>query len=94
MSLTLPLPLLSTPVPLAAAWLGSMYSSLPSVAYPKDPVKESAGYVLLGGKVTQEVLDGLRLWVSGRNLLDEDYESEVGFPGVGRSFSFGASATF
>ena len=83
-----------TRVDLDAAWLGSMYSSLPSVAYPKDPVKESAGYVLLGGKVTREVLDGLRLWVSGRNLLDEDYESEVGFPGVGRSFSFGASATF
>ena len=83
-----------TRLDLDAAWLGSMYSSLPSVAYPKDPVKESAGYVLLGGKVTQEVLDGLRLWVSGRNLLDEDYESEVGFPGVGRSFSFGASATF
>lgn len=83
-----------TRVDLDAAWLGSMYSSLPSVAYPKDPVKESAGYVLLGGKVTQEVLEGLRLWVSGRNLLDEDYESEVGFPGVGRSVSFGASATF
>ncbi len=83
-----------TRVDLDATWLGSMYSSLPSVAYPTDPVKESDGYVLLGGKVTQEVLDGLRVWVSGRNLLDEDYESEVGFPGVGRSFSFGASATF
>ncbi len=83
-----------TRVDLDVAWLGSMYSSLPSVAYPKDPVKERDGYVLLGGKVTQEVLAGLRLWVAGRNLLDEDYESEVGFPGVGRSFSFGASATF
>ncbi len=83
-----------TRVDLDVAWLGSMYSSLPSVAYPEDPVKENDGYVLLGGKVTQEVLDGLRLWIWGRNLLDEDYESEVGFPGIGRSFSFGASTTF
>jgi outer membrane receptor protein involved in Fe transport len=44
--------------------------------------------------VTQEIVKGVRLYVSGRNLLDEDYESEAGFPGAGRTFSFGASATF
>lgn len=79
---------------LDAIWLGSMYSALPSVAFPTDPVKEVGGYFLLGAKVTQEVVKGVRLYVSGRNLLDEDYESEAGFPGAGRTFSFGASATF
>ena len=79
---------------LDAIWLGSMYSSLPTVSYPTDPVKEVDGYFLLGAKVTQEVVKGVRLYVSGRNLLDEDYESEAGFPGAGRTFSFGASATF
>ncbi len=79
---------------LDAIWLGSMYSALPSVAFPNDPVKEVDGYFLLGAKVTQEIVKGVRLYVSGRNLLDEDYESEAGFPGAGRTFSFGASATF
>ncbi len=79
---------------LDALWLGKTYSSLPSVAYPTDPVKEVDGDVLFGAKVTQEVAKGIRVWVSGRNLLDEDTESEAGFPGLGRTFSFGASATF
>ncbi len=79
---------------LDALWVGSMYSSLPSPAYPKDPVKVADGYLLLGAKVTQEVAKGLRLHVSARNLLDADYEGEVGFPGPGRTLSVGAAATF
>ncbi len=75
-------------------WVGRTYSSLPSVAYPTDPVKEVDGHVLVGAKVTQEVAKGMRVWVSVRNLLDADFESEAGFPGVGRSVTFGASATF
>lgn len=91
-SYTVPGP--KTLLDLDAVWVGSMYSSLPTVTYPTDPVKEVDGYFLLGAKVTQEIVKGVRLHVSGRNLLDEDYESEAGFPGVGRTFSFGASATF
>lgn len=91
-SYTVPGP--KTLLDLDAVWVGSMYSSLPTVTYPADPVKEVDGYFLLGAKVTQEIVKGVRLYVSGRNLLDEDYESEAGFPGVGRTFSFGASATF
>jgi outer membrane cobalamin receptor len=91
-SFTVPGP--GTLLDLDAVYVGSMYSSLPSAAYPKDPVKEVDGYFLLGAKVTQEVVKGIRVWVAGRNLLDEDYESEAAFPGQGRTFAFGASATF
>jgi outer membrane receptor protein involved in Fe transport len=91
-SYTVPGP--KTLLDLDAVWLGSMYSSLPSPAYPTDPVKKADGYVLFGAKVTQEVLRGVRFYVSGRNLFDADYESEAGFPGVGRTFAFGASTTF
>ena len=79
---------------LDAVYVGSMYSSLPSPVYPKDPVKEVDGYFLLGAKVTQEVVKGIRVHVAVRNLLDEDYESEAGFPGAGRTFAFGAAASF
>ena len=40
------------------------------------------------------VMQKLELWGAVRNLLDEDYESEAGFPGQGRTFAFGAAATF
>ena len=91
-SYTLPGP--RTLLDLDAVWIGSMYSSLPSPAYPTDPVKEVDGSFLLGAKVTQEVVEGFRLHVAVRNLLDADYESEAGFPGQGRTFAFGASTTF
>ena len=83
-----------TVLDLDALYLGSMYSSLPSPPYPKDPVKEVDGYFLLGARVTQEVVKGIRLHVAVRNLLDADYESEAGFPGQGRTFAVGAAATF
>jgi outer membrane cobalamin receptor len=79
---------------LDAVYVGSMYTSLPSPIYPNDPVKEIDGYFLLGAKVTQEVLKGVRLHVAVRNLLDADFESEAGYPGQGRTFAFGASVTF
>ncbi len=71
-----------------------MYTSLPSPIYPNDPVKEIGGYFLLGAKVTQEVVKGVKLHVAVRNFLDADYESESGFPGQGRTFAVGAAATF
>jgi outer membrane receptor protein involved in Fe transport len=79
---------------LDAVYVGSMYTSLPSPIYPNDPVKEIDGYVLLGAKVTQEVVKRIRLHVAVRNLLDADFESEAGFPGQGRTFAVGAAATF
>lgn len=91
-SYTVPGP--KTLLDLDAVYVGSMYSSLPSPAYPNDPVKESDGYFLVGAKVTQEILKGVRLHVAVRNLFDTDFESEPGFPGQGRTFAFGAAATF
>jgi iron complex outermembrane receptor protein len=79
---------------LDAVYVGSMYTSLPSPIYPNDPVKEIDGYFLLGAKVTQEVMKGVRVHVAVRNLLDADFESEAGYPGQGRTFAFGASVTF
>ncbi|MBK8597038.1 MAG: TonB-dependent receptor [Holophagales bacterium] len=83
-----------TVLDLDAVYVGSMYSSLPSPIYPTDPVKEVGGYTLLGAKVTQEVVKGVKLHVAVRNFLDADYESESGFPGQGRTFAVGASASF
>ena len=75
-------------------YVGSMYSSLPSPAYPTDPVKKVNDFVLFGAKVTQEVVKGVRAHVSVRNLFDTDDESEAGSPGSGRTFAVGAAATF
>ncbi len=91
-SYTVPGP--KTLLDLDAVYVGSMYTSLPSPIYPNDPVKEIDGYFLVGAKVTQEILKGVRLHVAVRNLLDADYESEAGYPGQGRTFAFGAATTF
>lgn len=83
-----------TVLDLDGTWVGPMYSSLPSPAYPTDPVKRAEGYFLVGAKVTQEVVKDIRLYVSVRNLFDANYQSEAGFPGLGQTFAFGATATF
>ncbi|MBI5443690.1 MAG: TonB-dependent receptor [Deltaproteobacteria bacterium] len=83
-----------TVLDLDTVYVGSMYTGLPSPAYPNDPVKKVDGHFLVGAKVTQEVVKGVKLHVAVRNLLDADFESETGYPGQGRTYAVGASATF
>jgi hypothetical protein len=44
--------------------------------------------------MTQEVAEDIRLHVSVRKLFDANDQSEAGFPGLGRTFALGATATF
>jgi iron complex outermembrane receptor protein len=88
------LPWLAARLDLDGTYMGDVFSSLPSPLYPDDPVQQVDGVFLLSARFGCDVLPWLELWGAGRNLLDEDYESEFAYPGPGRELSVGLTARF
>ncbi|MGV8038582.1 MAG: TonB-dependent receptor plug domain-containing protein [Thermoanaerobaculaceae bacterium] len=86
------LPAIAARVDLDAVYLSEVFTSLPSPKYPTDPTKKVGSYVLTNARVGVDVLSGLELWAAVRNVFDEDYAPEYGFPGPRRSASIGLSA--
>jgi iron complex outermembrane receptor protein len=79
---------------LDATYMDEVFTSLPSPLYPDDPVQQVDAVLLLSARLGVDLLPWLELWGAGRNLLDEDYESEYAYPGPGRDLSAGLTARF
>lgn len=88
------LPWLPASFALDGTYMGDVVTSLPSPLYPDNPVQRVDAVFLLSARFGCDVLPWLELWGAGRNLLDEDYESEYAYPGPGRELSVGLTATF
>lgn len=88
------LPWLGARLDLDGTYMGDVFSSLPSPLYPDDPVQQVDAVLLVSARFGCNVLPWLELWGAGRNLLDEDYESEFAYPGPGRELSVGLTARF
>lgn len=83
------LPVIAAKIDLDGIYVDDVYTSLPSPKYPNDPTTKADSYFLTNARVGVDLLSNLELWSAVRNILDEDYAPEFGFPGPGRSFSVG-----
>ena len=88
------LPWLPARFDLDGTYMDVVFSSLPARLDPDEPVQRVDAGVLLSARFGCDVLPWLELWGAGRNLLDEDYESEYAYPGPGRELSVGLTARF
>ncbi|MCH7760816.1 TonB-dependent receptor, partial [candidate division TA06 bacterium] len=73
------------------------YSNYPEI---QTVTKELSRVFLLGSRVSQEVIEGLEVFIHGENLLDREYSEQFGFtihdrdfPRPGRTFTFGLKAS-
>ncbi len=87
-------PKVSTKLDLICLYVGEQYSQLPTPSDPGADVLETDGYFLANFKVTQPIWDHFEVFGYVSNILDRDFETEVGFPGQGRAFWAGLSAKF
>ncbi|TBV09670.1 TonB-dependent receptor plug domain-containing protein [Stutzerimonas kirkiae] len=77
-----------------AIWqAGERLRLLPSLEYAADRWSSFEGgyrrtgeYLLLGARLEYDITPDWQLALSGRNLLDKDYETSVGYPQEGRNF--------
>ena len=83
-----------TRLDLTALFMGEVYSPLPSIKYPTDPVRKTESYTVVDLRVSQDVGLGLDAYLFVQNLFDRDYEPEVGYPAPGRTAGIGVAARF
>ena len=82
-------PVTRTVVDASASYMASVYNNVTPGAEEKI-----GDYVLCDFKITQPFAKYYEIYAAAKNLLDENYESEYGYPAPGRSFWVGVSAKF
>jgi outer membrane cobalamin receptor len=75
-------------------YMGSSYYQVPSLEDPDIPTIKQDSYTLFQAKITQPFLDICEVYVSASNLFDNDYQSEYGFPGPGRTVWLGFKVSY
>ncbi|WP_041273102.1 TonB-dependent receptor plug domain-containing protein [Desulforapulum autotrophicum] len=87
----LTIPKVLVKVDLQGIYVDTMYEDLPTPLDPTNETTRSDDYFILNTRISKKFRDRMSVYVSLNNLLDEDYEQEIGFPGEGRNFRVGFS---
>ena len=85
------IPKLETKLNLTVMYMGESYSEVPTPEYPDDDAIENDNYTILNAKITQPIKDRFEAYLSVKNLFDEDYEPNTGYPSQGRQMWLGVS---
>lgn len=88
------IPVIETNIQLTALFMGEMYDQLPTPTYPDDPEIKNSGYFLLNARISKKFCENFEAYVAANNLFDNDYETEVEYPGPGFNFWAGITASY
>ncbi len=70
--------------------INELYTQLPA----QDTPAVTESYSLLNARITAQVLDFMNIFVAGKNLLDQKYEINYGYPMPGITFFGGVNVSF
>ncbi len=87
-------PQIRTRIDLNGLLLGETYGQVPTPSNPTLQATKTAEYFVMNTRVSQKFLKNYEVYVALNNILDRNYESEVGFPGRGRTVFGGLTARF
>ncbi|MFH1059162.1 MAG: TonB-dependent receptor [Pseudomonadota bacterium] len=87
-------PVVLTKLDLRGLWVGKRYDQLPTPASPKQAELMTEAYFLLNARLSKVFWDHYEVYAAVNNIFDKDYESEVNFPGQGRTLWFGITTRF
>lgn len=87
-------PWIDSRLDLRGIFVDSIYSSLPTAGRPDTESKSTASHFTLDARLAKDLGERFSAYIEAKNLLDKNYESEVGFPGPGRNVLVGVKAKF
>jgi outer membrane receptor protein involved in Fe transport len=64
---------------------------LPTPQKPDQESLRTGDYFILNARIAKTFLKKFEAYLAVNNIFDSDYESESGFPGLGRNFYVGLS---
>jgi outer membrane receptor protein involved in Fe transport len=71
-----------------------VYSQLPTPSSPTQEEIRTSGYFVLNARLTQKITKNIEAYVAANNLFDTNYESESGYPALGRNLYAGLTFKF
>lgn len=87
-------PRMKTQIDLTGVYMDRVFSQLPTPQDPDYEKEKTDRFFLLNTRVCQPFTEHFEAYIAVNNLLDIDYEPEVGFPGPGRNIWLGLTARF
>ena len=92
--LTYTVPRLGARLHLEGMLMAEQWDQLPTPASPDTEALKTDAFFLANLRVSQPIGEHLEAFAFVSNILDEDYESQSGFPGPGRNFWAGIKTRF
>jgi iron complex outermembrane recepter protein len=84
-------PYIITPVDLTCVYVSESYNQLPTPQKPNQESIRTGDYFILNARIAKTFLKRFEAYLAINNIFDSDYESESGYPGLGRNFYMGLS---
>lgn len=88
------IPYIHTRLDLVGIYMGRIFSQLPTPTYPNQETTRVKDYYIVNARISYSFLKYFEAYLALNNIFDKNYESEYGFPGIGRSFYGGISAKY
>ena len=85
-------PYIITPVDITCVYVSESYNQLPTPQRPDQESIKTGDYFIMNARIAKSFLKRFEAYLAVNNIFDSDYESESGFPGLGRNFYVGLSA--
>lgn len=87
-------PVVQTRLDFNMTYVGETYSRLPTPSSVNNPVLKADDYTVFDAKITRPIWTYFEAYAACKNIFDKNYESEVGYPAVGRVFWVGIVARY
>jgi iron complex outermembrane receptor protein len=88
------IPYIITVVDLTALYVSDSFEQLPTPQNPNQLAIKTGDQFIVNARISKTFLKKYEAYVAINNIFDSDYESELGYPGLGRNFYVGLSARF
>jgi len=88
------IPYIKTRVDLNGLAMANMCTQVPTPSSPTQQEVYTAGYFVLNGRLTQKIMNNIEVYVAANNLFDTGYDSEPGYPALGRNIYGGITFKF
>jgi iron complex outermembrane receptor protein len=84
-------PYIIAPVDITCVYVTDSYNQLPTPQKPDQESIKTGDYFIVNARISKSFLKRFEAYIAVNNIFDSDYESEYGYPGLGRNFYAGLS---
>jgi iron complex outermembrane recepter protein len=87
-------PFVKVGIDLTGSYVSRTWDQLPSIDRPTDATLRAGDYFIADARISKMLFKNFEVYFAARNILDKDYEQEIGFPAPGRNLFAGIKYSY